>query len=134
MNIDNWNMWIEGLQKTEVKLHMPKFKFEYKTLLNDALKNMGLGIAFSDDANLSLMVERSADLYISRVLHKTFVDVNEKGTEAAAVTAVEVNLTSVGPGESVIPFIVDRPFFFVIREKTSNAMVFTGKVGRPQYN
>lgn len=134
LTIDNWNEWNKNLQETELKLHMPKFKFEYKTLLNDALKNMGLGVAFGDNADLSLMVEEPADLFISRVLHKTFVDVNEKGTEAAAVTAVEVSFTSVGGGDSVIPFLVDRPFLFVIREKTSNALVFMGKVGRPQYN
>ncbi len=134
MNINNWSRWIKNLQKAELKIHMPKFKFEYSALLNDALKNLGLGIAFGDYADLSLMVEESADLFLSRVLHKTFVDVNEKGTEAAAVTAVEVSFTSVGPGDNVIPFIVDKPFLFAIREKTSNALVFMGKVGRPQYD
>lgn len=134
MNMESWNKWINSLNEREVQITLPKFTFEYETLLNEALKSMGLGVAFSGNADFSSMVEEPADLFISRVIHKTFVDVNEKGTEAAAVTAVEVGYTSVGPGDFVVSFIVDRPFFFAIREKTSNAIVFMGKVGRPEYD
>ncbi len=134
MNIENLNEWTNALQEAEIKLHMPKFKFEYESLLNDVLKETGLGVAFTDKAEFPLMVGESDDLYLSRVIHKTFVDVNEKGTEAAAVTAVEVGVTSAGPDTSVISFIVDKPFLFVIREKTSNALVFMAKVGKPEYN
>lgn len=125
---ENWNSWLSGLHKTEVAIHIPKFKYEFKTLLNKHLANMGLGIAFSGRADLSLMVEESSDLYISRVIHKTFIDVNEKGTEAAAVTVVEIRETSAGPGTE---FVVDKPFIYIIREKTSGAIVFMGKVGKP---
>ena len=131
ISMDNWNQWISDMDTVGLDLQLPKFSFEYKTLLNDALINMGLGIAFSGAAEFPLMVEESQSLYISRVIHKTFVDVNEKGTEAAAVTVVEIRETSAGPG-SAVPFVVNKPFLFVIREKTSNAIVFMGKVGEPE--
>lgn len=131
-SMDNWNDWMAGMSVSGVNLFLPRFKFEYKTLLNDVLSDMGLGVAFSAGADFPNMVEESDDLYISRVIHQTFVDVNEKGTEAAAVTVVEIRELSAGPG-SGIPFIADRPFLFVIKEKTSNALVFMGKVGDPVY-
>jgi len=64
------------------------------------------------------------------VIHQTFIDVNEKGTEAAAVTVVEISFTSVQPETS---FIVDRPFIYAIREKNTGALLFMGKVGNPEY-
>jgi serpin B len=67
------------------------------------------------------------------VIHKTFIDVNEQGTEAAAVTAVEIRLTSTGPGPENPTIQIDRPFIFAITEKASNAIVFMGKVAYPEY-
>lgn len=129
MNSESWETWTENLVETNLTLRMPKFKYEFKTLLNDHLKNMGLGVAFGGGAEFPLMVEESQNLYISRVIHKTFIDVNEEGTEAAAVTVVEMELTSIG--DNSISITIDRPFIYVIREKTSGALVFMGKVGRP---
>jgi serpin B len=134
LSLETWQNWIDSLSEKEVKLHMPKFKFEYKSLLNNALKEMGLGEAFESNADFPHMIEEPAELYLSRVLHKTFVDVNEEGTEAAAVTAVEIGVTSVGGSDNVVHFTVNRPFVFVIRERTSNALIFMGKVGSPEYN
>lgn len=131
MDYDHWEDWMSKLKTAGVQLTMPKFKFDYRTLLNHPLSAMGLDIAFSGGADFSLMVEETKDLYISRVIHQTFVDVNEKGTEAAAVTVVEIRETS-GTG-GTIPVIIDRPFIFVIREKTSNSLVFMGKVTNPSY-
>jgi serpin B len=131
--IQNWKTWQENLAERSVNLVLPKFKFEYKSLLNEHLKSMGMEVAFDGRADFSSMIQEPADLYISRVIHKTFIDVNEKGTEAAAVTAVEVGYTSVGPGDQTIQFIVDQPFIYAITEKTSNAVVFMGKVGNPEY-
>jgi serpin B len=114
-----------------MKIQLPKFKFEYKTLLNKVLSDMGLEVAFGGGAEFPLLVEESQNLYISRVIHKTFVDVNEKGTEAAAVTVVEIRETSAI--DTPMLFSVDKPFLFVIREKMSNAIVFMGRVGNPEY-
>ncbi|MCF8378075.1 MAG: serpin family protein [Bacteroidales bacterium] len=129
MNAQSWEIMTGNLTETNLTLRMPKFKYEFKTLLNDHLANMGLGVAFRGGAEFPLMVEESQDLYISRVIHKTFIDVNEEGTEAAAVTVVEIRETSTGGGELTIN--IDKPFLYVIREKTSGTLVFMGKVGNP---
>ncbi len=84
-------------------------------------------VAFGGGANFS-KIRPENDLFISKVKHKTFVDVNEEGTEAAAVTSVEIGVTSVGPG----PFLVDRPFVFVIRERFSGSIIFAGKILDPE--
>ncbi len=85
-------------------------------------------VAFDDTlANFS-KIRPENDLYISKVKHKTFVDVNEEGTEAAAATSVGVGVDSAGPG----PFLVDRPFVFVIRERFSGTIIFAGKILDPE--
>jgi serpin B len=110
-----------------VNLSLPKFTFSYKKEFNDALINMGLGIAFSDAADFSLMSETPTR--ISLVLQKTFIEVNEKGTEAAAVTLVGMVNTSV---PVINRLLIDRPFLFIITENTTNAICFMGKVGMPE--
>jgi serpin B len=105
---------------------IPKFSLEYEIELNDALTALGMGIAFSDtDADFTRM-HRDGGLFISEVKHKTFVDVNEEGTEAAAATSVGVGATS-----APMSFIVDRPFVFVIRERLSGTIMFMGKFVDP---
>lgn len=132
MDIETWNEWMDDFYTAGVRLEMPKFKHDYKVLLNQPLSDMGLDIAFSGSAEFPDMLEGTSNLAISRVIHQTFIDVNEKGTEAAAVTVVEMELTSVGGGGSTRLIRFDRPFLYVIREKTSNAIVFMGKVGNPE--
>jgi len=124
----NWNTWMNSFSEISVTVKLPKFKFEFSRLLNDDLIDMGMGIAFDkNDADFS-GINPDEQLYISRVLHKTFIDVNEEGTEAAAVTAVEISLTSAGPF-----FVVDRPFIFTIQENSSGTILFMGKVNKPEY-
>ncbi|MBE9511919.1 MAG: serpin family protein, partial [Bacteroidetes bacterium] len=125
---DNWNRWLsEFYEAGKAHIQLPKFKFEYKNKLNDELINMGMGIAFGN-ADFS-KINPNRDLFISRVLHKTFIEVNEEGTEAAAVTLVELRETSIA-GET---FIVNKPFIFVIKEKYTNSIIFIGKVMEPEY-
>jgi serine protease inhibitor len=128
MNSENWQEWIEGFHETEVKVILPKFKYGFKKLLNDDLKDLGMGIAFSGDADFT-GINPAGALYISRVIHQTFIEVNEEGTEAAAVTVVEMRELSAGGYQ----FTVDRPFIFVIRENSSGALLFMGKVSDPEY-
>jgi serpin B len=117
---------LSGTQKMIVEL--PKFKYEFKSLLNDPLTGLGLGVAFSDAADFS-GITTETDLYISRVIHQTFIDVNEKGTEAAAATIVEMRETS-----ALMNYIrFDRPFVYIIKENSTGAILFMGKVGRPVY-
>ena len=131
---ENWNKWLNEFYEAEkVQIHLPKFRFEYKNLLNDALKNMDMEIAFDPDNADFSKINPNGGLFISRVIHKTFIEVNEEGTEAAAVTAVEVSLTSAGGGDGTIFFHVNQPFVFAIKEKYTNTIIFMGKVMEPEY-
>ncbi|MDO6392472.1 serpin family protein [Pontibacter sp. BT731] len=118
---------LANAKKTTYELYMPKFKLEYSKELNDMLKQLGMGIAFTGQANFSRMVEGHGNLAISEVKHKTFVEVNEEGTEAAAATSTGVMLTSLPPSVRIA-----RPFVFLIREKSSGAILFIGKLMQPE--
>lgn len=119
-----------GFSMMEGHLSMPRFKLEYNIELKDALKALGMGAAFEPStANFENMAPIPPVISISRVLHKTFVEVNEKGTEAAAVTAVEAVATS-APTD-FFQLEVNRPFFFTIEEDTTGALLFLGSVTDP---
>ena len=117
---------------SELKLRLPKFKFEYgKKRLNQALIDLGMGVAFDPiEANLSKIADvRPNNLYIDFVDHKALIEVDEEGTVAAAVTNVGISLTSAGP--QVTTFYVDRPFFFVIRDDRTGIILFMGQILNP---
>lgn len=113
----------DGMSTIRVDLRMPKLRLEYKRSMADDLKALGMGIAFSAEADLSGIGPQRP--YISRVEHKTFVEVNEEGTEAAAATAVGVGIVS-APRTAVVR--VDRPFVVVLRERLSGTIVFVGRI------
>ncbi len=119
-----WQEIVAGLVTTRTNVLMPKFTLEYEIDLSDVLIALGMGIAFSHDADFSLMCDGGA--FISKVKHKAFVDLHEEGTEAAAVTAVEMKR-----GAPPAVFAVDRPFVFAIRERSSGAILFVGRVVDP---
>jgi serpin B len=126
-NQANWPLWTKNFATHAGNLALPKFLLECDLLLNEVLKALGMEIAFSDQADFARM-DKQGGLFISKVKHKTFVEVNEEGTEAAAVTSVEMGRTSAGGG---FVMRVDRPFFFVIRENHSGTMLFVGKIVDP---
>jgi serpin B len=126
---ENWDVWINGLTVTKVDLRLPKFTYEYKNVLNDELMSLGMEVAFTDQADFS-GINGTGDLFISKVLHKSFVEVNEEGTEAAAVTSVEIDVTSF-PGPENTIFNVDHPFLFAIREISTGTILFVGRVQNP---
>jgi serpin B len=119
---------INGLQPTEVALTMPRFEFESEFSLKDTLAEMGMPIAFSDDADFSGMTG-NPELCISEVVHKAFVAVDEAGTEAAAATAVIMELTAVPPPP--LEVTIDRPFIFLIGDIETGAVLFVGRVLNP---
>jgi serpin B len=120
--------WIGAMHTTsEMEVYLPKFKLEYDKRLNEMLEAMGMAIVFSDTADFT-RINRGGELAISEVKHKTFVEVNEEGTEAAAATSVGITLDSSLPPP---PMRVDRPFVFLIRERTSGAVLFMGKILDP---
>lgn len=121
---------LSARQSRTVNLSFPKFKFEADFSLVEALKTLGMPIAFQpDQADFSGM-DGKRDLYIGEVLHKAYVSVDEVGTEAAAATAVIMELTAAMPEEPVT-LTVDRPFLFLIRDLQTGALLFVGQVLQP---
>ena len=129
LNKQNWENWMKLFKKTQtVDIMLPKFKFPYEIKLNDVLSDMGMGIAFGPQADFA-GINRGGGLNIDYVKHKSFIEVNEEGTEAAAVTIVVIDRTSVGPSKTY--FHVNKPFMFAITEKTTGAIMFMGTVKQP---
>jgi serpin B len=129
-NPENWNGWMGSFSERRGTLELPRFTLKYELKLNDVLKALGMAIAFQPYvADFSNMYKGPQDLYISEVKHKTFVEVNEEGTEAAAVTSVGIAITSVDP--TVFWMRIDRPFVFAIRENRSQTLLFVGKIVEP---
>jgi serpin B len=124
MSLEEWKNIYENITEVdEVVLEIPKFKLEYGIKnLNRSLESLGMREAFSDHADFSGIGE---DLFISNVFHKAVIEVNEKGSEAAAVTSVEVKNTS---AMEPIAFIADRPFMFIIADDTTGTILFMGKL------
>jgi serpin B len=119
---------IGDLEDGHVALTLPKFEFESEFSLVDTLAGMGMPIAFSGAADFSGMTG-TRELFIGDVLHKAFVSVDEAGTEAAAATAVVMELTAMP--EEPVDVTVDRPFVFLIRDIETGALLFVGRVANP---
>jgi serine protease inhibitor len=129
----NWEEWMNDFAKTEGEIVLPRFKVEYEIELNDALKALGMGVAFDPNrADFSAMFQNATAAFISKVKHKTFAEVNEEGTEAAAVTSVEVMPTSIAQPRQPFRMVVDRPFFVAIRDNASGTILFMGSITDPQ--
>ena len=128
-NYDSYKKIIASMNKTKVRLLLPKFKTECDYYLKDALSTMGMPIAFSYTADFSGMTGNN-ELYINNVFHKAMINVSEEGTEASAVTAVfmfiKVN------NEIIKNFIVDHPFLFIIKENETGTILFIGKIINPK--
>jgi serine protease inhibitor len=126
---ERWDGWMAGLDSTPVIVTMPKFKLTFDRELHPALAALGMEVAFctSGTADFSLLYPGAC---ITRVKHKTFVDVDEEGTEAAAVTSVEIGVTCAGCGGPP-HVVVDRPFLVAIRERLTGTILFLGKVMNP---
>ncbi len=128
----NFAQWCSHMNEVEkVVISIPRFKFDYKKRLNDILKDMGMSIAFTSGLADFTGISTVAGLYISFVDHFTFIDVNTEGTEAAAVTVVGVEYSSVD--ESIKYFTANHPFVFTITEKESRSILFIGAVTNPEY-
>lgn len=119
-----WNSLVSSFRDSNLQVYLPRFRMEWKRELNEDLQQLGMRLAFYF-ADFTRMSPRGLDLIITRVLQKTFVDVDEEGTEAAAATMVGVGVTSM-PGA----FRADRPFLVVIRERFSGTILFIGKIAK----
>lgn len=130
LDAGKWEEWMESLSygPTEVELYMPKFKYEYKRKLNDDLISLGMDPAFAPGiADFSRISDE--EIFISFVLHQTFIENKEEGTEAAAATVIGFTRTSLPPEPEVID--INRPFLYFIRETTTGTIVFMGLVADP---
>lgn len=126
LDADDWAAIIAGLNPIEVDLvSIPKFTLSYDAYLNDALRTMGMDVAFGPDADFTAMSPVGDGLCIDFVRQKTFIEVDESGTRAAAVSGVTVGPTS------FLGLVADHPFAFAIRERLSGTILFAGMVGDP---
>jgi serpin B len=129
LDADEWTGIIERMTPSETMVLLPKFKLEYERSLNEVLKALGMEPAFDPFVADFSRMHRDAlalQLHISRVRQKAYIEVDEKGTTAAAVTSVEVGVTSAPP-----MLVADRPFLFAIRERLSGTILFVGMVHDP---
>jgi len=123
----NWEKWLTQFSQREGSIRLPRFQMEYDLTLNDTLKALGMEVAFEDSADFSAMGD---NLALSEVKHKTFVEVNEEGTEAAAVTSGRVMAVS-APIDPPFQMVVNRPFFCAIRDNQTGTILFMGSIVEP---
>ncbi|MDA3781412.1 MAG: serpin family protein [Bacteroidales bacterium] len=128
LNEDKLNEYSDKLTYKKVQLSLPKFKFTSEYELSEQLSKMGMPSAFGKEADFSGMTGNK-DLYIDKIIHKAFIEVNEKGTEAAAATAVTMRKTSAMFEK--VNLKIDHPFIFLIKDNKTGSILFSGRVLDP---
>jgi serine protease inhibitor len=127
INENNFNGWLNQMRERKTDLIFPRFKYGYKKQLKNILSGMGMEMAFKDNADFSNISDQA--LLISDVTHQAFIETNEEGTEAAAVTIVSFG--TISAPEPPFTIKIDHPFIYIIRETTTNAIIFMGRVADP---
>ena len=122
-----YDMAMGMFQPRQVRFKMPKAKIETSLILNQALKNMGVRSAFTPAADFK-GIAAMGPLVLDQVKQKCYIDISEKGTEAAAVTSAQIRLTSARPEAEPVEMTVDRPYLFIITDKTNDNILFAGKI------
>lgn len=125
LNDENWQQWRSQLVRKKGLISMPKFTLKYETQLNEILDNLGMKTAFNNNADFNQLTEEKVT--VSEVKHKAFIKVDEKGTEAAAVTSIGVRMTSISV-DSPFEMIVNRPFLYVIQDNQTGLILFIGNI------
>lgn len=127
LTVAKWEQWLAALRPGRILLTLPRFEYRTGDELSDELKALGMRTAFVPrQADFSRINPDAGDLYVSAVVHKTFISVDEEGTEASAATSVTMSVTSMPPS-----FSFTRPFLFAIRERSTGTILFTGVVRDP---
>jgi serine protease inhibitor len=129
---DNFAALFSGFAEKKGTVVLPRFKIEFEQSLNAVLKQLGMGAAFTPAADFSKMVAPPYTAAISEVLHKTFVEVNEEGTEAAAVTGVKMMMTAMPRPEDKFSLVCDHPFLCAIRDDVTGSVLFLGAIYDPK--
>lgn len=134
-NIDKLESLKQNMNNQRVSVSFPKFKIEENYKMKDTLKELGMIKPFNptnaDFSGMTNLEESLENLYISKVLHKTFIEFSESGTEAAAATAVIVGITGIPPVEEPKEFKANKPFIYIIQEKSTGTILFIGKLNNP---
>ncbi|MDR3140703.1 MAG: serpin family protein [Tannerellaceae bacterium] len=129
MDAQTWQQSLWGMGNVEIPVKIPRFKINYERLLNKDLKEMGIQSMFSSLSADFTLVHPTAPLFVSLVKQKTFAEVNEEGTEAAAVTIIGMDATASGPPRPDIKeFYIDRPFLYFIKELSTGTIFFIGEM------
>ncbi len=129
-DLEKWQEWTSQLRKRTGTVEIPRFKLEYQITLNTVLERLGMKKAFqAERANFSGLT--NMPVYVNRVLHKTYLEVNEEGTEAAAVTSIGVRATSAMEPREPFIFKGDRPFICILRERETGSLLFMGTIVDP---
>jgi serpin B len=124
LDVESLRKWLQGVRTMDVLVHMPRFRITTKVDLVSALASLGMTDPFSDKADFS-GIDGTRNLYISNASHQALLEVDEKGSEAAAATGISIGVRSL----KLIPEVrLDRPFLFLLREKTSNTILFLGRL------
>jgi serpin B len=125
---ESWKALTTQFQEAKGTVLLPKFELEYEVILNDTLHQLGMEAAFNrNDADFSHMIKEEDSIWIDQVKQKTFIEVNEEGTEAAAATSIEMETTSL-PAADPFYMEVNRPFFFTITDKETGSILFMGEI------
>jgi serpin B len=131
LTAQNLTAWIRNLGSQNVDVVIPKFRTTSQFGLADTLKSMGMTSAFDMTADFSGMTG-ARDLFLSAVLHKAFVEVNEESTEAAAATGIVIRPTAVRVHQEPVVFRADHPFAFLIRDDRTQSILFLGRIVDPR--
>ncbi|AFZ46455.1 proteinase inhibitor I4 serpin [Cyanobacterium stanieri PCC 7202] len=125
LNAETWQEWTGNLRRQEGMIRLPKFSLEYEISLNNVLQTLGISRAFTNQADFTNLTDES--IFVNNVKHKTFIDVDEEGTEAAAVTSINIRVTSI-PVDAPFEMVVNRPFFYAIQDEATDTILFMGNV------
>src|SRR5690606_7908518 len=131
LTFENLQRWMSMVRKAEVKVYLPRFKTTSQFQMANTLMEMGMKLAFDANAADFSGMTGGRDLFISAVIHKAFVDVNEEGTEAAAATGVIMAPTAALEPEEPPVFRADHPFVFMIRDNLNDAIMFLARITNP---
>jgi len=130
LTAEQWQQWTRQFRNRPGTIELPRFKLEYEVKLNSALTALGMGSAFERSANFSNL--GNVPMQIDEVKHKTFVEVNEEGTEAAAVTSIGIRITSAPVPQKPFNLVVDRPFFCALQDNQTGTVLFMGSIVEPK--
>ncbi|MBX3119390.1 MAG: serpin family protein [Fimbriimonadaceae bacterium] len=131
VNTKNWAAWMKLFKTSQGTVTIPRWKVEQSYMLKDALSGLGMAAAFDPKVADFSGMRQEKDLFINRVIHKTFVEVNEEGTEAAGATGVEMKPTAMPMPDKTFTFKADRPFVYAIIDSKTDIVLFLGVVGDP---